>query len=1018
MCVGCCCTGIEQTGMSLRFLTFTIWLLLAASQSGCQLVDFSLSENQRPLSPDVLRALESQLRRDSWQRNPRVSPLETTVSGRPLHGQLNANRWRFGDPLFDRFVTQIDQQNQSTDENQPEKNGLPKSPTSSVPWQGLAANSPKELLDEIQAEQSRAGPQSNQATSVEGTQYLAKLAKRDDIVGWNAAILWAQRDPLSARNVQAMLRELVIHPPEFDPQTGNRKAVSALKKFFPDARQTSENLSSKSESSLPEGSLEKLTEQINRESDLRKKKNKPKGESKSLIDLLTEKLIQSQQTKVARRISPSMQSAAAEAWCRVLTIDGKNPKTELAPVGRYLRALDVPNAVRAELFQATARWIKPSEIPRLANALHYDDTTKNPVPVLLRRAAMEACLIHALQQRRYRDPSPENPQVFVVVPLKYDRTTFPKNIMEAELDPDSHVRETFGRWLAAAGHPQAFSLIDRQFMDVDINVRFRSLKSLGMEGSLEARDRLRERAAQGDEKIRAEAVKGLARWGIPELERYAQDKSDQTRLALAISLAEFPSARAGLLLWSFFEAASPRVQLASLQAVEHWPDVLAIPLLLHAMGYGSSKAAHQAFQQLKDRTLIEESFPLRKLQPERALAARDLARRYRLPEELHGYLRYERQSRGTMVSEQFIRDLKTQLEILSNPQSKSSHTLVVEHLKRIRPEHVPVLERLVIESRQSYPEVLFHEILADKSESYAALKEMYHDDPLRQRQGSQKLARLGMRQTLSPLVIQRMLDRIRERKDRVLWRNAMTAVMNDANSEAEEVAVEAAFHRVPAIRVLACQYFTRNHNPRKADILLQLMNDSRDRTVRLEAIKAAGYCQNQIVISGRKPKINGRNRKPRSLRDAPEQRLLGLQDLLLSSDQSIIRESAISLARLGDEQGERELVRMTYLPSPQSRTLAYQLMGQIGHWRYLDVLIQQGWGEQNPEARRAILKSLKQIVPETERPVGLLQANGYDAQIKLWATVQNRAARNGRSNRPITGMQDRPTRHTASVSRR
>lgn len=292
MCVGSCCTGSEQTSMSLRFFTFTIWLLLAASQSGCQLVDFSLSDNQRPLSPDVLRALESQLRRDTWQRNPQVSPLETTVSGRPLHGQLNANRWRFGDPRFNRYVTQIDQQNHSTDEKPLVKSGSQKPPTSSVPWQGLAANSPNGLLDEIQAEQSRAGSRGNQNVSVEGTRYLAKLAKRDDIVGWNAAILWAQRDPLSARNVQAILSELVMHPPEFDPQTGNRKTVSALKKIFPDARQKSNKRSSKSGSSSSEDPLKKSTEQINREEDLRKKKKKPKDESNSPFNRLIEKLTQ------------------------------------------------------------------------------------------------------------------------------------------------------------------------------------------------------------------------------------------------------------------------------------------------------------------------------------------------------------------------------------------------------------------------------------------------------------------------------------------------------------------------------------------------------------------------------------------------------------------------------------------------------------------------------------------------------------------------------------------------------
>ncbi|GAB4153721.1 MAG: hypothetical protein Tsb009_30190 [Planctomycetaceae bacterium] len=653
--------------------------------------------------------------------------------------------------------------------------------------------------------------------------------------------------------------------------------------------------------------------------------------------------------------------------------------------GRLLKTSELPVNVRGELFRGIAPWVEPVSIPGLKTALHYDDLNQAATPVSLRRAAAEACLIHALSRWRPLHSSALTHERETSVSWKYDATLWPAEMMELEFDPDPQVRILFGRWLAVSGHPEAFSKLHRQYRDIDSEVRLASLLSLGMQGSQQARARLRALMKQENEGLRAAAIKGLAGWGVPELSRYAHEDSNVVRYAVAVSLAEFPSANAGLLLRDYFEKASPRVQLAALKSLHRWPDRLAIPLLLHAMGYGASKAAQEAFQRLQTRTRIDESFPLRKLQSERAVAMRVLARKYRLPMDFHELVRHEHRNSRSVVAEDRLQTLKSHLDVLANSPSASLRTLSLEQLKRITPDDVPRLEHLILQSRQSYPAVLFDEILAGKSEAHAALLELKHPDPLRQRRGAQKLAQLGMQRSLSRFVIQQMLSRIRERKDRVIWRDAMTAVMNDHTEESEAVALEASFHPVPSVRILACQYFRRHANPKYANVLLELMNDPQDRAVRLEAMKSAGYCQNPLVTIGRQSAGTNQQSQVNS------RRMRGLRDFLQSSDAEIHRAAVMALARLGDDLGWQELIRMTYHSNPKVRLMSYQMMGAIGQSRFFDVLIERGWGERNPAARKAILKSLEEIVPEHQRPVGLSQTTRYDAKIRLWASSRNRA---------------------------
>ena len=221
----------------------------------------------------------------------------------------------------------------------------------------------------------------------------------------------------------------------------------------------------------------------------------------------------------------------------------------------------------------------------------------------------------------------------------------------------------------------------------------------------------------------------------------------------------------------------------------------------------------------------------------------------------------------------------------------------------------------------------------------------------------------------------------------------MTAVMDHSHEPSEQLAVEAASHPAPAIRILACEYFRRHPQPRNGYTILQLMNDADDRNVRLAAVKAAGFCRSDWVVRGGKPadskpsatrSLPSRSTLPSRSRSA-EKPLKGLEGLILSSDRTLQRAAVLSLSRLDHEFGFRELSRMSYDSNHKTREQAFRLMGETGKRRFVEVLVRRGWTERRPAVQRAILQSLEQITQPADRPLGLSRVSGYHAKIKLWA---------------------------------
>jgi HEAT repeat protein len=198
----------------------------------------------------------------------------------------------------------------------------------------------------------------------------------------------------------------------------------------------------------------------------------------------------------------------------------------------------------------------------------------------------------------------------------------------------------------------------------------------------------------------------------------------------------------------------------------------------------------------------------------------------------------------------------------------------------------------------------------------------------------------------------------------------MAAIGSDSTDECAEIANLALHHQSAEVRLMGCEYLGRHGQPAHAGWLLDLIQD-RDRSVKLAAIRALGNCGNQVAVRGVKP-------------DAAHRSSPNLRSLLSSSDAAVRFAAAVSLCRLGTQEGMQELIRLSYHANPDTREQAAKEMGLSGQTRFVSHLVTLGWTERNNQVRTAILESLEQLVPEENRPRALGETPAPDAKIKCW----------------------------------
>ena len=207
-----------------RFLFLTVlFAAVLLSMTGCSLWIVQRPFLDSSLSEELLDALAAELNRDVWYRDTSWTPESTVLSQTKSDHARWESRWLFGDRSIYDLLNQVDalsweklhpfdSHKSGTDEN-----SLETKPTT------IAASLRKDSQNRV----FRFGNTSDVAedsvsSSHLSNRYLTALAKRDDLSGWNAAIILAHRDPRNAVSIAKTLKKLVTTPPYYDPETKKR----------------------------------------------------------------------------------------------------------------------------------------------------------------------------------------------------------------------------------------------------------------------------------------------------------------------------------------------------------------------------------------------------------------------------------------------------------------------------------------------------------------------------------------------------------------------------------------------------------------------------------------------------------------------------------------------------------------------------------------------------------------------------------------------------------------------------
>lgn len=655
-------------------------------------------------------------------------------------------------------------------------------------------------------------------------------------------------------------------------------------------------------------------------------------------------------------------AAAAEAWCWVLEhqnseLDSTHDlQKRLAPAGRLIRSKKVDLEVRGELIRGLCRLIPPAQLPGMNEAFEIDPQSMKPKSrVELRRAILEGCLVHAYKVRTENGQTPQ------------DVAIYPEGLWQAEWDMDSKNRKLFGRWVALIQHKDAMTYLKKQLRDTDFTLRSAAITNLGFLKTPEAIELLELHIKRTEEVLRSSAAKGLAPWGYEKLRPFAEDESFRVRVSAIESLKHVPSLDVAQLYVSLIKDRNPQVQQEVLHALKDWPSDLALPVLFQGVIDGTRMTRQRSALLIRNRQDI--SIPdLDGSRDSRRKQIMALAREANIPTQFAAHIHTEHQ-KGQNEDRSFRKkEISEWLSQLSSEDDSKDQYRVLENLKELKRDDLPILDVLMTELPKSTRDLLASEILPSIFKEYEAMQMLSDSDVFKRRKAAWKIAEVGQKVTLSKNLREQLVQIMAYEQDRMVWRDVMRAMIKDATKESGKLALIAMKHRWTDIQLLGCEYAKRHPEPRFAPYLVPLLH-SKEKKLQRIAIETAGYCRHPAVIQG------GHGESTNST---------GLRSLLYNPSREIRTAAALSLSRLGDDQGMAELTRLSYSQDNQVRTEVVKAMGDSGNKRFVSTLIRMSWTEPNEQIKREIVKSLETLVPGDEHPTNGNRSLKLDETVKLW----------------------------------
>jgi len=679
-----------------------------------------------------------------------------------------------------------------------------------------------------------------------------------------------------------------------------------------------------------------------------------------------------------------MRLAAAEAWCLVLSAGKDDPETALAPAGRVLQDGKLPSNIEDELIRGIARRVRPDRIPGLAQALASTDA-ESPKALEARRAAGDACVIHAVQRRIRGEfsledagrvaapvsPSAGGDDVDALAAGVEKDAPWPAGFWRFRHDHDPRLRKRLGELVATIRHPAAFLVLKGQLNDIETTVREAAVLGLGVLGTDEAFRELAAQAKRGEERPRELAVHGLACQGPSALAQFTGDKSAKVRTEAVRSVRRRPGTTASRVLRDLLIDSSLEVQLACVESMRDWPESLATPLLLEALASSSFKTRQTALKQLEDRRGGGLAFPLFAGPQERALRVQQWSRDWNIPDAAVERVHELTRQGSPLLDEARLADLREKLNSAGAPGSNEAIVRISEWAQELTPADIPLVERFLTDADPQQADLVLHHVLPRLSPVYAALGQLENRDAVVRREGAVQIGRAGNEASLSLAVCRRLNDLMKTEQDSLVWRFVMLGVHRDGSEEAARLALLAVNHHWPDVRILGCEYVGRHEMREHAVWLLPLLYDT-NKAVQLSAVTAAGKCRNPIVLDGLPPA-------------GDQAGLRGLRPLLTESQGQLQFAVVASMSRLGDPQAMQELARQALDGTSTSRLDVVHTMGETGQTRFVEPLIRLAWTEPNHHVRQAALVNLKKLVPPAEQPQKLPSARTVPEAVEIWA---------------------------------
>ena len=674
-----------------------------------------------------------------------------------------------------------------------------------------------------------------------------------------------------------------------------------------------------------------------------------------------------------KTVSPSMRAAAAEAWCFALSHQPEEPADNYLKAGLALQKDTIDDSVRAELIRGIAREIRPRLIPSLNHQILEAESQQQKVSSLT-LSALDACICYAIHhpQTVSSDQSLELASVITVEPEQLDPLKiWPENIWDLRWHQDAQVVNRFGLWLALTKHPIAQGFLTGRLNHLEQSVQYHAIRNLGLLQTEAALKALRNVVEKKPGMSRAVALMAIGVQDEKLIYRYRHDEAAVVRQAIAQFAGRHPSAEAVKTLQELVNDDNLEIQQAAVQAVAEWSNEEAFPVLSRAFVSGAVPTRNRARKRLEQRfglviTAIQDD------QNDRQEILKTISQKFHLAPNVNDLFEdppLRKSKTGTAESplHERIHELLSQLEqesVTSAAGDRHSREIVELYEKAPRAfdeflnqQGVKPLER-ILEQLDSFG--------IPDAEKMVQLK---NGSLLQRRRCARYFAEQAKTQTLAAWELHLIAERLKQEQDLQVCRDLMMTIDGDTTQQARVVAQVGLTHTWPDVRILGCQYVQKQRVRQLAPFLLPLLQE-RNASVQKAAILACGYCQNPLVIDGFKDGQNGQQ--------------TGLRSLLGTVNRETELLVIAGLARLGDEQGINELLKLSYSPDANTRREVVHIIGELQKQELVEHLIRIGWTEPAADVRLAVLDALRKTVPENRQPK-MIASDSSKRKLEIWS---------------------------------